>query len=221
MTSDTQESQENVANTAKSSTAEINFRKQEQLFLRQLEQERAEKERLKQELEAAKKPVQSNQEDDDDSEPYVDHKKLNKKLSSFGQSTQSEIQKAMEQAKVAAKEELKQEMFLESNPDFYSVLEKADELMNRAPKLAENILKMPNNFDRQKLVYQTMKELGVDKPPQKQSTIQDKIDANRKSPYYQPSGMNTPAYAGSSDYSPQGQKSAYDKMQQLKAQLRL
>lgn len=221
MTPETQESQENVSNNAKSSNAEINFRKQEQLFLRQLEQERAEKERLRQELEAARKPSQNNQDDDDDSEPYVDHKKLNKKLSSFGQSTQSEIQKAMEQAKIAAKEELKQEMFLESNPDFYTVLEKADELMTRAPKLAENILKMPNNFDRQKLVYQTMKELGVDKPPTKQSTIQEKIDANRKSPYYQPSGMNTPAYAGSNDFSPQGQKSAYDKMQQLKAQLRL
>ena len=47
------------------------------------------------------------------------HKKLNKKLSSFGQNTQTEIQKAMEKAKQAAKEELKQEIWLENNPDFF------------------------------------------------------------------------------------------------------
>src|SRR6188768_3166932 len=156
MTSPNQESQVEVANNAKQNDREINFRKQEAMYLRQLEQQKLETENLRKELEASKRPVQM-QEDDDDSEPYVDHKKLNKKLSSFGQTTQSEIQKAMETAKQAAKEELKQEMFLENNPDFYQTLEKADSLLERAPKLAENILRMPNNFERQKLVYNTIK----------------------------------------------------------------
>jgi hypothetical protein len=220
MTSPQTESQADVANIAKQNDKDINFRKQEAMFQRQLEQERNEKESLRKELELAKRQPQQ-QEDDDDSEPYVDHKKLNKKLSSFGQNTQSEIQKAMEIAKQSAKEELKQEMFLENNPDFYHVLEKADELMTRAPKLAENILKMPNNFDRQKLVYQTMKELGVDKPPKEPSTIQGKIDANKRSPYYQPSGVGAAPYAAQSDFSQSGQKNAYEKMQALKNQLRL
>src|ERR1700722_9681782 len=146
MTSPTQESQVDVANNAATSSKELNFRKQEAMYVRQLEQERQEKEKLKQELEAARRIPQTNDEDDD-TEPYVDTKRLNKKLSSFGQNTQSEIQKAMEQAKRSAKEELKQEIWLENNPDFYDVLQKADEFAQRAPKLAENILKMPDNFD--------------------------------------------------------------------------
>lgn len=224
MTSPTHESQVDVANNAKPNDKEINFRKQEAMYLRQLDQERQEKERLKQELELSKLTRQDQlkqQDEDDDSEPYVDHKKLNKKLSSFGQSTQSEIQKAMEQAKRAAKEELRQELWLENNPDFYDVLQKADDFAQRAPKLAENILKMPDNFDRQKLVYQTIKEMGIDKPAQKVSSIQDKIDANKRSPYYQPTGSNSAPYASQADFSPAGQKNAYEKMQQLKAQMRL
>lgn len=221
MTSPTNESQENdVANNAQSNNREINFRKQEAMYLRQLEQQRQETEKLRQELDASRRPQQV-QEEDDDSEPYVDHKKLNRKLSANNQVTQSEIQKAMEIAKKSAKEELKQEMWLENNPDFYAVLEKADDFAQRAPKLAENILRMPDNFARQQLVYQTMKEMGIDKPAQKQSTVQDKIDANKRSPYYQPTGSNSAPYAAVGDYSPTGQKNAYDKMQQLKASLRI
>lgn len=220
MTSPTTESQADVASIAKQNDREINFRKQEAMFQRQLEQQRQETESLRKELENSRRQPQI-EEEDDSSDPYVDHKKLNKKLSSFGQTTHSEIQKAMETAKQSAKEELKQEMFLENNADFYDVLEKADELMIKAPKLAENILRMPNNFERQKLVYHTLKQLEIDKPAQKQSTIQDKVDANRRSPYYQPSGINASPYAAQSDFSPSGQKQAYEKMQQLKNSLRI
>jgi len=49
------------------------------------------------------------EEDEDETDPYVDHKKLNKKLAKFGeqskQQTQSEIQKAVQ---VAIHEERKQ-----------------------------------------------------------------------------------------------------------------
>jgi hypothetical protein len=222
MTSPINLSQENdVANNAKQSDREINFRKQEAMYLRQLDQERQEKEKLRQENESLKKTPQHVQEEDDDSEPYVDHKKLNKRLTANNQVTQSEIQKAMEIAKRSAKEELKQEMWLENNPDFYDVLQKADDFAQRAPKLAENILRMPDNFARQQLVYQTIKEMGIDKPAQKQSTVQDKIESNKRSPYYQPTGSNAAPYAAVGDFSATGQKNAYEKMQQLKSTLRI
>jgi hypothetical protein len=207
---------------AKPNDKELNFRALEAKYQRQLEQERAarlEAERLAQEAASKKSPTED---DEDDSEPYVDHKRLQKKLNKFGQSTQSEIQKAMEMAKHAAKEELKQEMWLENNPDFYDVLQHAEKFAQKAPKLAETILRMPEGFERQKLVYQNIKELGMHKPEQKPSTIQDKIDANRRSPYYQPSGVGSAPYnAGQGDFSPAGQKNAYDKLQELKKNLRI
>ena len=128
----------------------------------------------------------------------------------------------MEQAKAAAKDELRQELWLENNSDFYQVMELADKFAEKAPKLAENILKMPNTFERQKLVYQTIKELGIDKPEgaKGQSAIQEKINSNQRGPYYQPGGVGTAPYAGAaSDFSPQGQKQAYDKLMELKKRL--
>ncbi len=163
---------------------------------------------------------QTQVEEEDTSEPYVDHKKLTKTLSKFGQNTQSEIQKAMEIAKKNAKEELKQEMFLESKPDFYDVIQNhANKLMEVAPELAGSILKMPDSFERQKLVYHNIKSLGLDKPQAKEQSIQEKIDANRKTPYYQPSNVGASPYAAVGDFSSSGQKNAYSKMQELKKRL--
>jgi hypothetical protein len=219
MTASPQENQEQVK---QQNDKELNFRALELKYEKQLAQERAA--RLEAEKVAQEAVNRKNQitEDEDESDPYVDHKKLKKTLSNFGQNTQSEIHKAMEVAKNAAKEELKQEMWLENNPDFFDVLKHAEKFAQRAPKLAETILRMPEGFERQKLVYQNIKELGVDKPEQKQSTIQEKIDANRRSPYYQPSGVGTAPYnAASGDFSDVGKKNAYDKLQQLKKNLRI
>jgi actin-related protein len=197
---------------------EARLRREEQARL-EAEKRAQEAERRAQEIEARRSQVD---EEDDDSEPYVDKKKLEKKLARFGQSTKSEIQKSMEEVKYAAKEELKQEMWLENNPDFYDVLQHAEKFAARAPEMAKTILRMPEGFDRQKLVYQSIKELGLDKPEQKQSSVQEKIDANRRSPYYQPSGVAAAPYAGAGgDFSTAGQKNAYNKMQELKSRLRL
>jgi hypothetical protein len=211
--------QENQVEQQQLSNKELNFRALEAKYQKQIEIERSEKERLTRELEDRSK--YQSKDDEDDSEPYVDHKKLNKTFNKFSQNTQSEIQKAMEIAKQTAKEELKQEMWLENNPDFYDVLKHAEKFAQRSPKLAETILKMPEGFERQKLVYQNIKELGVDKPEAKQSSTQEKIDANRKSPYYQPSGVGTAPYAGAGDFSDAGQKNAYAKMKELQARLRM
>jgi len=201
----------------KQNDKEINFRALEAKYKRELEQERQARLQLEEKIRQ-----NSETEDDETSEPYVDHKRLNKKLNKFNENTQSEIQKAMETAKAKAKDELKEEMWLETNQDFYDVVEKhSEKFAERNPHLANTILKMPPGFDRQKLVYQNIKALGLDQPEKKQSSVQEKIDANRRSPYYQPSGVGSPAYASQSDFSPSGQKNAYDKLQELKRNLKL
>jgi hypothetical protein len=214
-------SQQSQAQENKPSDKELNFRALEA----KLAQERAGR------LEAEKKAIelanqyrqapQQQEEPEHDDEPYVDHKNLAKKLQKFGQSTKTEIEKAMEIAKEKAKDELKQEMWLENNPDFYDVLQHAEKFAQKAPKLAENILRMPEGFERQKLVYHNIKELGIDKPEQKSSGIQETIDAKKRGPYYQPTGIGTPAAGAMGDFSDVGQKNAYAKMQELKKRLRM
>jgi hypothetical protein len=200
------------------SNKELNFRALEAKFQRELAAERAERERLSKELEERTR-VQEEPESEND--PYVDHKKLDKKLAKFGQSTQTEIQKAMEMAKKSAKDELKKEMWLENNQDFYDIIKYADKLYEKDRELAETILTMPEGFDRQKLVYKNIKALGLHQEQKKEPSIQEKIESNKRSPYYQPSGIAASPYAGSSDFSEQGQKQAYQKMQELKKKLRM
>lgn len=198
------------------SDKEINFRKQEAMYQRMLDERERRIQELEQERSAKKAPEPIEDDEDDSAEPYVDHKKLKKKLAKQGQTTQTEIQKAMEFAKQSAKEELKQEIWLENNPDFFETLKLADKFAAKAPKLAENILRMPEGFERQKLVYNTIKELGIDQPEKKSST-QERIDANRQNPGYQPSSVGSSPYNSTAgDFSQAGQKAAYDKIQELK-----
>jgi hypothetical protein len=218
--------QNNQAQTQenKPTDKELNFRALE-AKLAQERQARLEMEKEIQRLAAEKnQPRQTSHDDDDDKddEPYVDHRKLNKKLAKFNeqnkQQTQAEIQRAIQQAR----QEASQEAYVESNPDFYDVLQNhADKLAQKSPQLAKAILAMPDNFDRQKLVYQNIKELGLHQEPKKQQSIQEKVDANKRSPYYQPSGIGAAPYSQVGDYTEQGQKQAYEKMQALKKQLRI
>lgn len=212
----TEEVQENQVQP---SDKEINFRKQEAMYQRMLDERERRIQELEQERLAAKAPMNEDDDEETPDEPYVDHKKLKKKLAKVGQSTQSEIQRASQQVKESVKEEIRQEMWLENNPDFFEVLKLADKFAAKAPKLAENILRMPEGFERQKLVYNTIKEMGIDKPEQKQSSVQDKINANRQSPYYQPSGVGSaPHNATAGDFSEAGMKAAHEKVKALKAQ---
>jgi hypothetical protein len=226
MTVVTPQSTQDAQNAPQNNAKEINFRQQEQAlkahYERQLEQER--RARLEAERaaeEARRRPVV---EDDDevDPEPYVDHKKLNKKLAKFGeqskQQTQTEIQKAIQQAQ----SEARREAWLETNQDFEEVLSHAEKLAAKSPTLANTILKMPDNFERQKLVYQTIKEMGLHKPEEKKSTIQDTIEKNKRGQYYQPSGIAPAPYAGqTADFSQTGQAEAYKKMKSLISNVRL
>lgn len=199
---------------------EYNFRMQQAKYEKQLAQERAAREEAERKAaELAAKHKQNDDEDDDD-EPYVDRRKLKKTLDRFGQqaqqTTQSEIKRAVQQAIV----EERQSNWLKNNPDFHDVLNKhAQTFAAKDPELAETILSMPEGFERQKLVYKNIKALGLDRPEEKKPTIQDTINANKRSPYYQPSGVANSPYSGAGDFSQVGQQNAYAKMQELKKRL--
>ena len=204
------------------SDKELNFRRQEQMFMRQLAAEKARADELERRYEESRKPIQQAPEDDDDtSEPYVDHKRLQKKLNAQGQQIKQETHTTMQQAIQKALAEERKERWIKDNPDFYTTLQLADKFHEKHKNLAETILQMPEGFERQKLVYQNIKELGLDKPEVAPPSIQQKIDANRRGPFYQPSGVGTSPYSSQGDFSAGGQKQAYDKMQELKARLRI
>lgn len=204
---------------AKVSDKELNFRKLEQKYEKELAKEREERQKLAQQIEALSTKAPEPEDAYDD--PYVDVKKLNRTLEKFGssvkQETQTEIQKAVTQA--VAKQ--KQEAWMERNRDFFEVMKHADKIPEVDPELAETILEMPDGFERQKLVYQNIKALGLHKERPKEPSIQEKIDQNRRSPFYQPSGFANAPYGGQGDFTATGQKQAYEQMQALKQRLRL
>lgn len=213
-----QENQPQVTQTEqKVSDKELNFRALEARYRRELEQEK----QARAELENRINKFSQSKDDEEDDEPYVDHKKLEKKLEKFGQKamqqTQSEIKTAVSQALY---EERKQN-WLKNNSDFYDVMQNAQRFAEKDPELAETILEMPDTFERQKLVYKNIKSMGLHKPATTEPSIQQKIDANRRSPYYQPSGVGTAPYTTQGDFSPNGQKQAYEKLQELKRNLRI
>lgn len=193
---------------------ELNFRALEASYEKKLAEERQAR------LELEKRLNQPQDEDETD-EPYVDHKKLDKKLAKFGQQTMQQTQSEIKNAVNNALYEERKQTWLDTNGDFYDVMQNAQKFAESDPALAKTILEMPESFERQKLVYYNIKSRGLDKPPQKEKSVQEKIDSNRKSPYYQPSGVATAPYTSQGDFSPSGQKQAYEKLQELKKNLRI
>jgi hypothetical protein len=219
---------QNVANQAqpvqenKPSDKELNFRQLEARYEKQLAQERAarlEAEKLAQESQQRKQVQQDD--DEDDSDPYIDKKRLNKTLTSFEKKMEEKMNRQAEEKAYNMLAQRDQEDYLRRNPDFYDVLKHAEKFAQQDPELAETILRMPEGFERQKLVYRNIKSLGLHNPPKKEASIQEKVDANRRSPYYQPSGQGTAPYASEGDFSEAGQKNAYTKMKELQKRLRI
>ena len=155
--------------------------------------------------------------DEDDSEPYVDHRKLEKKLAAFEERFDQKVNAKVEERSRAVVEQERQRAFLKANPDFQEVLsaEAIKRFSEKYPEQAEDMLELPDNFTRQKLLYNKIKDLGINRPAIAEPSIQQKIDANRKSPFYQPSGGNTPPYASQGDFSQNGQKNSYAKVMEL------
>lgn len=207
------------ANTDK----EFNFRRQEQMFKGQLEAERQEKMRIQAELDEMKSRISSRSVDDedDDSEPYVDKKKLKKTLNQFGEQTKQNTASIVQQEVQKALNEERRQNWLRNNPDFNEIMSHAQKFAEADPELAETILQMPETFERQKLVYKNIKALGIHKPIEKAPSIQETIDRNKRSPYYQPSGIGTSPYSSQGDFSVSGQKNAYEKLLELKKNLRI
>lgn len=208
----------------KPSDKELNFRALEAKLAQEraarLEAEKARQEAERNAQEALRKRTMID-DDDDDNEPYVDHKRLEKKLGSFERRLEEKIEKKAEEKARMMLDKEKQESYLRSNPDFYEVLQHAEKFATQDPELAETILHMPEGFERQKLVYKTIKAMGIHKPAAQAPSIQEKIDSNKRSPYYQPSGIGTSPYANAGDFSPAGQQNAYAKMKELQARLRI
>ncbi len=219
--SEAQQSGQAQVQENKPSDKELNFRQLEARYEKQLQQERSARVEAERAAQEYQKRHEVKEDDEHDSEPYVDHKKLNKTLAKFGEQSQKQTQNEIHRAVQSALADERKQNWIKSNPDFYEVLTHAEKFAQKDPELAEAILEMPEGFERQKLVYKNIKALGIHKPEVKQPSIQDKVDANRRGPYYQPSNVGTAPYSSQSDYSPTGQKQAYDKMQELKNKLRL
>lgn len=207
----------------KPSDKEINFRKIEEKHRRELAEMQARLEETERKVNEARKPYKDDDDDDNDDEPYVGHKRLEKKLSSFERKLEEKIDKKAEEKARMLIDRKEEEDWIKNNSDFGDVLKEENlvKLVNKAPGLAESIKRMPDGIEKQKLVYNTIKTMGLDKPETKQPSIQDKIDANRRSPYYQPSGVGAAPYSSVGDFSASGQKNAYAKMQELKSKLRI
>jgi hypothetical protein len=217
---------ENVQNNPpKNTDKEYNFAQIRQ----QLEREKIEKQQLKEEIEKLKKITQErlvSQEDDeiDNDEPYIDHKRLKKELGKVVKQTTVETDNRIQSAVNKALAEERQKQWLKNNPDFFKIMEHAQDFADKDPELAETILEMPEGFERQKLVYKNIKALGLHKPPETSSAIQNKIDQNQRSPYYQPTNIANPGYGivnGGKTYTPAEGKNAYMKMLELKERLRI
>lgn len=207
-------------------TKELNFER----LRKQLENEKAEKQQMQARLaelersaQQTKNIPQSHDEDDDPSEPYVDHKSLTKKFSKWEQQLEQKFEKRAEEKARLIVEQDRQAGYIKANPDFQEILtqENIEKFAQKHPSIAERMLKMPDNFDRQALLYEQIKALQVNKKEEAKPTVQQTIDANRRSPYYQPSGVGTSPYAQVGDFSPSGQKAAYDKLKELKSRLRI
>lgn len=159
------------------------------------------------------------QDDDDDDDPYIDNKKFTKKLSEFEKKLDERFDKKVDSRAKQLLQEDKKNSWINNNPDFYDTLNNySSKFAEMKPNLAESILQMPEGFERQKLVYHYIKDLGLQNPPEE--NVQDKIN-NRPGHSYQPTGINSSPHNFSGDFSKKGQKDAYDRLKELQSRLRI
>lgn len=206
---------------------EINFRKQEEIFKKQLEQERSARIAAEQKAEQLeqfrKQKIETNDEDISSDEPYVDQKFLDKKLNKFAQSLEATFEQRAEQKARQIVEGERQKDFMKKNPDFNMVMtqENIEKYGEMNPDELEEWTDIPQSFTRQKLLYRTIKKsIESKKAEVEKSEIQKKIDQNKASPGYRPSGFSPAPYAAHSDFSQEGQKRSYQKMKELQGRFR-
>lgn len=225
MTSEVKQESQQVAAQPVVDQKEYNFAQ----LRKQLEAEKAEKLRIQQESRsladrlAKLEKAREVPDDDQSDEPYVDHKRLDRRLQKFETILEEKFEKKVEMKAREIVEQERQQAYIKQNPDFHTMMsaENIEAFANAHPQIAERLLRMPDNFDRQALVYEQMKVLNASKKEAEKPSIQEKIDQNRRGPFYRPTGIGNAPYSQVGDFSPAGQKNAYEKLQQLKAGLRL
>lgn len=200
----------------KNNDKEFNFselRKKVELKERIIENQGNEIQNLKSQLQEFISSQQQNQKDSRDE----DIPTLGEVKSTF----RKEIERIREETKketLALLEEQKKAAFLKSNADFSQVLtaEVIQKFAENHPEIAEQMAEMPDGFARQKLLYQTIKFLDLQKKKEESAkpSIQETVNKNMRSPMYRPTEMSNAPYSPAADFSPAGMKAAYEKMKQ-------
>lgn len=212
---------QNAENQPQSNEKEINFRAMQAKYERELEAERRARQQAEEKaasLERSRHTAPKEEEEDDsDDQPYVDKRVLSKTLNKFAQGFEQKIEKKAEEKARAMLQEERQLNYMRQNPDFHSVMssDNIQKFAEKYPSIAENILEnVPEGFGRQKLLYQTMKDMGIGKKEEPKPNIQEIIDKNKQTPF-QPSSWGSAYQGQKGDFSPAGQKAAYERTQQL------
>lgn len=205
------------------SDKEINFRALEAKYEQKLANERLERQKEKEEFNKRFEELQRKEsvpEDNDDDDEYIDKRKLTRQFTDFEKKLDTKIDTAAEKKARMMLQERDKERWQKENDDFYQVLEKhADEFQKQYPHLAQSILNVADPFERQRMAYENIKALGLNKPKE---SIQDTVNQKQQSPYYQPTNIGNSPYSNTSgDYSPAGRKNAYEQMKALQQKLRI
>ena len=187
------------------------------------EQERYARIQLEQEVAQLKSAMAPKHvdEDDDNNDEYIDRKNLKKAMEKTKHQTTQEVEQTVRKAL----DQERRNNYLDQNSDFEKIMNSdlVQKFADTNPRLAKAILAMPESFERQQLVYENIKSQRLDAPVPKEVPIQDKIDQNKRSPYYQPSGIAASPYGGvgGKDYSDADKKNAYDQIKALQKKIRI
>ena len=214
--SDKVQENQNTENTQKDK--EYNFRNLEAKAHREISQREARIADLERQLQE-----KDNVPEPEDDDPYVKPESLEKRFAKFEQKQNQKTQEEVNRAVEIALENERVNTWLKNNSDFDEVMQEKniERFYKFDQELAETILRMPDSFERKKLVYKNIKALQLHKEAQKQPAIQQTIDANRQNQYYQPSGIGNSPHTLGGDFSANGRKQAHAKMQELKSRLKL
>jgi hypothetical protein len=159
-------------------------------------------------------------EEDKYDDPYIDEKRLEKRFKSWEASQSERIDKIAEAKAKAILEQERQANFLNESRDFDKIMspEMLQKFVDTYPDIADGILKnMPDDFNRQKHVYKTIKSLKLHLKPEEKEDVNQQIAKNQKSGLYQPSGISPSPYKAAGDFSREGQKQAHEQMEALAA----
>lgn len=221
-------SQEVAQPEKKASDKEFNFRRLE------AEREKEREARIKAELEAQmrqkeleeiKEYLKPKEKDPfDDSDDVIDPElrsrieaKLAKERSTFERKAE-EIAKSTYERIQREKEEAEKKNYLQKLrgefKDYDDVVSEQNlaVMFEKDPVFAEAALKIPDDYDRRKLVYARIKALG---PQEEAPSVKDKVLENQKNPYHVPSGSAPTSNAVDYDLNTrESREAAYKRLKQ-------